>query len=55
MSKDNGDLILEIMDGIEARKYWLQIQQKEKDEGGDYDHAIDDTNWIYKYINGICD
>lgn len=47
--------IFDIMDGTEARKYWYNKQLGLKTEGGEYDPAIDNHNWLRMYLLGLCD
>ncbi|MEG0919329.1 MAG: hypothetical protein RR967_03180 [Anaerovoracaceae bacterium] len=47
--------IFDIMDGREARKYWYEVQLQQKNEGGEYDPAIDNHSWVRQYLLGICD
>ena len=47
--------VMDIIDGREARKFWYETQLAMKLEGGEYDTAIDDGIWLYKYLRCLCD
>ncbi|MDD6920321.1 MAG: hypothetical protein PUI85_03825 [Eubacteriales bacterium] len=47
--------IINIIDGKEARRLWYNHQLSMKYEGGEYDPAIDDSFWLSKYLQCICD
>lgn len=47
--------IIDIIDGTEAREFWFEKQNELKEEGGEYDPAIDDEKWLAGYLAGIWD
>lgn len=47
--------IIDIIDGREAREFWLAKQVEMKNEGGEYDPAIDDEIWLAGYLRGSRD
>ncbi len=54
-TNENFNEIMDIIDGREARKFWYETQLAMKLEGGEYDTAIDDGIWLYKYLRCLCD
>ncbi len=47
--------LIDIMDGYDARKYWYHKQLHMKLQGDKYDRAIDDAEWLQRYLYGLCD
>lgn len=47
--------IMEIIDGREARNFWYEKQAQLRDEGGEYDSAIDNEVWLRRYLLCMCD
>lgn len=47
--------VIDIMDGVDARRFWYDVQIQMKGEGGDYDPAIDNEVWLRRYLLGFCD